>query len=82
MSRKGVCTTNLEPEPPELMRDYADSHRGAWEYDDFLRRKVEIARKQRDAGLHFSNEEVEADAAARRAELLFRAEEVSPLRRR
>ncbi|MCA4113864.1 antitoxin of toxin-antitoxin stability system [Serratia marcescens] len=56
----------------ELMRDYIKQRRQAREYDDYLRRKVEAARRQRDAGLHFSNEEVEAEAAARRVELLRR----------
>lgn len=56
----------------ELMRGYIEQRRQAREYDDYLRRKVEAARKQRDAGLHFSNEEVEAAAAVRRAELLRR----------
>lgn len=56
----------------ELMRDYIKQRRQACEYDDYLRRKVEAARRQRDAGLHFSNEEVEAEAAARRVELLRR----------
>lgn len=36
------------------------------EYDNYLLRKVETARKQRNAGLHFSNKEVKAEAAARR----------------
>ena len=54
----------------ELMRGYIDQRRQAREYDDYLRRKVEAARKQREAGLHFSNEEVEVEAAARRVELL------------
>lgn len=56
----------------ELMRDYIKQRRQAREYDDYLRRKVEAARRQRDAGLHFSNEEVEAEAASRRVELLRR----------
>ncbi|WP_345937781.1 MULTISPECIES: antitoxin of toxin-antitoxin stability system [Tistrella] len=56
----------------ELMRDYINRRREARDYDEFVRRKVEVARKQRDAGLHVSNEEVEADAAARRADLLRR----------
>ncbi len=54
------------------MRDYIKQRRQAREYDDYLRRKVEAARRQRDAGLHFSNEEVEAEADARRVELLRR----------
>ena len=59
----------------ELMRDYINQRREAREYDEFLRRKVEVARRQRDAGLHVSNEEVEADATARRVDLLRRAGE-------
>ena len=59
----------------ELMRGYIEQRRQAREYDDYLRRKVEVARRQRDAGLHVSNEEVEADAAARRVDLLRRAGE-------
>lgn len=57
----------------ELMRDYIAQRRQAREYDDYMRRKVEQARAQRDAGQHFSDEEVEAEAEARRAELLRRA---------
>lgn len=53
----------------EMMRDYVARHQEQREYDDFLRLKVELARRQRDAGLHLSNEDVEAEAAARRAEL-------------
>ncbi len=59
----------------ELMRDYINQRREAREYDEFLRRKVEVARRQRDAGLHVSNEEVEADGTARRVDLLRRAGE-------
>ena len=56
----------------ELMRDYIKQRRQVHEYDDYLRHKVDVARRQRDAGLHFSNEEVEAEAVARRVELLRR----------
>lgn len=63
----------------ELMRGYIEQRRQAREYDDYLQRKVEIARKQRDAGLHFSNEEVEAEAAMRRAELLRRVDDEAEL---
>lgn len=59
----------------ELMRDYISRRQQEREYDEFLRRKVEIARAQRDAGLHFSQEEVEAEAAVRQAELLRQADE-------
>ncbi len=58
----------------ELMRDYIERRRHARAYDDYLERKVQDARAQRDTGLHFSNEEVEAEAAARRAELQRRAD--------
>src|SRR5690606_4434662 len=47
------------------------------EYDEFLRRKVERARVSMRAGIGIAQEDVEADAAARRAELLFRADEIS-----
>lgn len=56
----------------ELMRNYIEQQHQAHEYNGYLQRKIEIARKQRDAGLHFSNEEVEAEAAARRMKLLQR----------
>lgn len=39
----------------ELMRGYIEQRRQAHEYDDYLRRKIEAARRQRDAGQHFSN---------------------------
>ncbi|WP_372501161.1 antitoxin of toxin-antitoxin stability system (plasmid) [Tistrella mobilis] len=56
----------------DLMRDYVDRHRQTRDYDDFVRHKVEISRRQWDAGRHVSNEEAEADAAARRERLLQR----------
>lgn len=59
----------------ELMRDYIGRRRQAREYDEFLRRKVEHARAQQAAGLHSSNEEVEDEAAFRRAALQGRADE-------
>lgn len=51
----------------ELMRDFVKNQREAREYDDFLRHKVESARTSMRAGLGQSNEEVEAEFAARRA---------------
>lgn len=57
----------------ELMRRYIVERRQAREYDDFLRRKVDFARRQKDSGLHFSNEEVEVEAVARRQKLLLDA---------
>ena len=59
----------------DLMREFIQRRREEREYDEFLRRKVEIARAQRDVGLHFSNEDVEAEFAARRAELLREGDE-------
>ena len=54
----------------ELMREFVRRQRDARDYDAFLLRKVEAARAQKREGLHFSNEEVEAEFAASRAELL------------
>lgn len=59
----------------ELMRDYITRRREAREYDEFLRRKVERARVSMRAGIGISQEDVEAEAAIRRAELLRRADE-------
>lgn len=56
----------------DLIRDYVDRRRQTRDYDDFLRRKVEMARMDWDAGHHVSNEEAEAEAAARRERLLQR----------
>lgn len=43
------------------------------EYDEFVRRKVEIARAQIKAGKYRTNEEVSARFAAKREELLRQA---------
>lgn len=59
----------------ELMREFVQRQREAREYDEFLRLKVEAARAQKRAGLHYSNEEVEAEFAAHRAALLREAGE-------
>lgn len=50
----------------ELMREFVQRQREAREYDEFLRRKVATARNSMRAGLGRSNEEVEAEFAARR----------------
>lgn len=50
----------------ELMRDYIQRQREAREYESFLRDKVEAARRSVRAGEGRSNEEVEAEFAARR----------------
>ncbi|MHB1620390.1 MAG: antitoxin of toxin-antitoxin stability system [Sulfuricella sp.] len=51
----------------ELMREFVQHQREAREYDKFLHRKVEVARSSMHAGRGRSNDEVEADFAARRA---------------
>lgn len=51
----------------ELMRDYVQRQREARDYDTFLRRKVEAGRASMRGGIGRSNDEVEADFAARRA---------------
>ena len=53
----------------ELMREFVQRQREAREYDEFLRRKVEVAQVSVRAGLGRSDEEVEAEFAARRARL-------------
>jgi len=59
----------------ELMREFVQRRREEREYDEFLHRKVEIARASMRAGRGRSNEEVEAEFAARRAELSREADE-------
>ena len=59
----------------ELMREFVQRRRDEREYDEFLRRKVEIARASMRAGRGRSNEDVEAEFAARRAELQRKADE-------
>lgn len=51
----------------ELMRDFVQRQREAREHDAFLRGKVADARGQISAGLHASDEEVEARSTSRRA---------------
>lgn len=51
----------------ELMREFVQRQRKAREYDDFLRRKVEVGRASMHAGQGRSNDEVEAEFAIRRA---------------
>ena len=50
----------------ELMREFVQQQRKAREYDEFLRGKVEAGRVSMRAGIGRSNEEVEAEFAARR----------------
>ena len=56
----------------ELMREFVQRQREAREYDEFLRRKVEAGRASMRAGLGQSNDEVEAEFAARRADVADR----------
>nr|WP_314627028.1 antitoxin of toxin-antitoxin stability system [uncultured Noviherbaspirillum sp.] len=57
----------------ELMRDYVRRQREARQYDEFLRQKVDAARMSVQAGEGRSNEEVESDFAARRAQAIKKA---------
>lgn len=57
----------------DLMREFVQRQREAREYDEFLRGKVETARLSMRAGLGRSNDEVEADFAARRASMAGQA---------
>ena len=50
----------------ELMRDFVERQKEARVYEDFLREKVEKARRSIAAGHFRSNDEVEAEFAARR----------------
>ena len=59
----------------DLMREFVERQQAEREYDAFLHRKVETARVSMRAGRGRSNEEVEAGAVARRADLLRRADE-------
>lgn len=52
----------------ELMRGYVDRTREQREYDEFVRRKVAKAMRSVEAGIGRTNEEVNADFAARRAQ--------------
>ena len=88
MSKQAVFTMKLEPElraefmaaaaaahrPAsqvlrELMREFVQRQR---EYDEFLSRKVEAGRASMRAGQGRSNDEVEAEFAARRANVASR----------
>ncbi|MEC5342072.1 antitoxin of toxin-antitoxin stability system [Brenneria populi] len=53
----------------ELMRGYIEQRRQSRDYDTYLRRKVDIARKSMTAGRGRTNDEVEAAFAARRNEV-------------
>ncbi|NMG17643.1 antitoxin of toxin-antitoxin stability system [Aromatoleum bremense] len=57
----------------ELMREFVQRQREAREYDEFLHRKVEAGRASMRAGQGRSNDEIEAEFAARRADVANRA---------
>jgi hypothetical protein len=57
----------------ELMRDYVRRQHEAREYELFLRKKVDAARMSVEAGAGRSNEEVESEFAARRAQVIKKA---------
>ncbi|MFJ7312790.1 CopG family ribbon-helix-helix protein [Pseudomonas sp. NPDC098747] len=50
----------------EMMREFVQAQQEAREYEVFLQRKVDLARAAMAAGEGMSNEEVEAQFAARR----------------
>ena len=50
----------------ELMREFVQRQRQAREYDQFLHRKVTVARSSMRAGRGRSNAEIDAEFAARR----------------
>ncbi|WP_395444127.1 antitoxin of toxin-antitoxin stability system [Caulobacter sp. UC70_42] len=50
----------------DLMRDYVQRQRQARDHETFVRAKVEAGRRDRVAGLDWSNDEVEAEFAAHR----------------
>ncbi|TBU76992.1 antitoxin of toxin-antitoxin stability system [Phytopseudomonas daroniae] len=54
----------------DLMRDYIRQQQQAKEHDEFVQRKVAVARESVQAGRGRSNEDVEAAFAARRAKAL------------
>ena len=59
----------------EFMRDFIKRQHEAREYDAWFRQKVEAGRAEARAGRGRSHEEVEAEFAARRAEVFRKAGE-------
>lgn len=59
----------------DMMRDYVQRQRGERDHDAFVRAKVEAGRRDRVAGLDSSNNEVEAEFAARRLALQGKVDE-------
>ncbi len=56
----------------ELMREFIQRQREAREYDEFLRQKVEAGRASMRGGRGRSNDDVEAEFAARRSNVANR----------
>ena len=54
----------------ELMREFVQRQREAREYDEFLRRKIEAGRASMQVGRGRSNDDVEAEFAARRTRVV------------
>lgn len=50
----------------EMMRQFVQTQRESREYEAFLQRKVDVARTSMHSGNGLTNEEVEAEFAARR----------------
>jgi hypothetical protein len=63
MTQEAVFPVKLEPE----LREYGQHQHNAVGYDEYLARKVAAGRTSMQAGQGRSNEEVEAEFAARRA---------------
>jgi hypothetical protein len=57
----------------ELMRGFIEQRHQTREYDEYLRRKIEVARADKATGRDFPNEEIEAEFSAARNELLQQA---------
>ncbi len=73
MPKEAVFKVKLEPDLPEaFMHEAQASHRQAREYDDFLASKVHTARASMQAGVGIANDDVEAQFAARRAQVAGR----------
>ena len=53
----------------ELMREFVQRQRQARDYDEFLQRKVDVARTSAHTGRGRSNDDVEAGFATRRAKV-------------
>lgn len=57
----------------ELMREFVERQRQKREHSAFVKQKVTVARASMQAGHGYSNDEVEADFASRRARIAHQA---------